>query len=216
MEQTTEKERSVGFMEVFLYRQGSDRVEEGFTAKELPALLADETNVIWVDFRGETDEDLEKTKHVMLDVFKFHYLTVEDCLETRHQPKIEAFPDYVYFIVHGIKPEETAPTNFVTKELDGYLGKNYVVTFHRERFRSIKNVKMQLRTSPYACQRGAAYLLHQILDNLVDYYMPIIDDFDDVIDGLEDRVLRMKNSDSRVLEEIIDVRRSVARLKRIS
>ncbi|MDM7921338.1 MAG: magnesium transporter CorA family protein, partial [Pyrinomonadaceae bacterium] len=42
------------------------------------------------------------------------------------------------------------------------------------------------------------------------------DDFDDVIDGLEDRVLRMKNSDSRVLEEIIDVRRSVARLKRIS
>lgn len=208
--------RTNGFMEVFYYRPGSDKVEEGATTEELRVLLADPANVIWVDFRGETDDDLENTKQVMLDVFKFHYLSVEDCLETRHQPKIEAFPEYLYIIVHGVKPEETNPTNFVTKELDGFLGNNYVVTFHRERFRSIKNVKAQLRTSPYACQRGAAYLLHQILDNLVDYYMPLVDEFDEVIDLLEDRVLRMGNTDNSVLEQIMDLRRGVARLKRIS
>jgi len=203
-------------MEIFAYRNKAEVVEEGFTVKDLPALLADETNVVWVDFLAETEAEVDLAKDILLNVFKFHPLTVEDCMETRNQPKVEAFPNYLYFILHGIKPEETNTTNFVTKELDGFLGNNFVVTFHTERFQSIKIVKQQIRTSPFACRRGAAYLLHQIFDQLIDLYMPIVDDFDVVINELEDRVFSMGNSDNLILEEIMDLRRSVARLKRIS
>jgi len=202
-------------MEIFVYRKGGEKVEEGFTADQLPELLADKTNVLWVDLMGETAEQVEQAVDILTNVFKFHHLTIEDSIETRNQPKIEAFPDYFYFIVHGVKPDETSSSNFVTKELDGYLGDNFVVTFHKERFRSIKVVKQQVRNSTFACQRGAAYLLHQILDQLVDLYMPIVDDFDDAITELEERVLRMK-SGSGILEELMDLRRSVARLRRIS
>lgn len=202
-------------MEVFVYRKGSDEIEEGFTKEDLPALLADETNVIWVDLQGETPEKAREAKDILLNVFNFHYLTVEDCLETRNQPKVEGFHDYFYFIVHGVK-NETNSVNFVTKELDGYLGKNFVVTFHVERFRSIKKVKNQIRANSFVCQRGAAYLLHQILDQLVDLYMPVVDDFDNTINLLEDRVFRMKKGNTVILEDIMDLRRSVARLKRIS
>jgi magnesium transporter len=203
-------------MEIFVYRDGAAGIEEGFTAKDLPELLADETNVVWVDFLGETPEQVEEAKNVLLNVFKFHPLNVEDCMETSNQPKVEVFPNYLYLIVHGVKPEETTSANFVTKELDSFLGENFVVTFHIERFRSIKSVKQQIRTSPFACRRGAAYLLHQILDQIVDLYMPIVDDFDFAINDLEERVFRMKKGDSEILEEIMDLRRSVARLKRIS
>lgn len=203
-------------MQVFLYRQGAKTVEEGFTAEELPALLEDETNVVWVDFSGETDELLNEARDVMLNVFNFHHLTVEDCLDTKNQPKVEAFPHYIYFVLHGVKPEETSVTNFVTKELDGYLGSNYVVTFHIERFKSIKTVKQMVRSSTVSCQRGAAFLLHEILDQLVDLYMPLIDEFDYSINDLEERVFEMKKNNNLVLEEIMDLRRSLARLKRIS
>jgi len=203
-------------MEIFVFRKGGDKVEEGFSRDELPALLADETNLVWVDLRGDSEAEVDITKDVLGNIFKFHYLTIEDCLETRNQPKIEGFPDYIYFIVHGVKPDETTSTNFVTKELDGYLGKNYVITFHVEKFQSVKNVKAQIRTSTFACQRGPAYLLHQILDRLVDLYMPVVDDFDNTISGLEERVFVMKKSSNMVLAEIMDLRRSVARLKRIS
>jgi magnesium transporter len=203
-------------MQVFLYRKGAQKVEEGFSAEDLPALIADKTNVIWVDFRGETEEQREDARVVLSKVFKFHYLTIEDCLETRNQPKVEMFPDYIYFIMHGVKPGETTIANFVTKELDGYLGDNFVVTFHVERFKSIKIVKEQVRSSTYICQRGAAYLLHQILDQLVDLYMPLVDEFDLSINELEDRVLEMRRNNNAVLEEIMDLRRSLARLKRIS
>jgi magnesium transporter len=203
-------------MEIFVYRKDSEKVEEGFTAAELPGLLKEKDSVIWVDLLGEKPEQIEETRKLLLEVFHFHPLTVEDCIETRNQPKVEAFPDYFYFIVHGIKPGETGPTNFVTKELDGYLGPNYVVTFHDQRFLSIKNVKQQVRSSTFACQRGAAYLLHQILDNIVDLYMPIVDDFDNEINKLEVKVLGLRKSDTAVLEEVMDLRRSVARLRRIS
>lgn len=203
-------------MEVFLYRKGADAIEEGFSREELPELLSDENNVIWIDLRGETEENREQAQETLANVFGFHYLTIEDCIETRNQPKVEGFPGHFFFIVHGVKPEETLPTNFVTKELDGYLGSNYVVTFHRERFRSIKDVKKQIRSSPFIMQRGAAYLLHQILDNVVDHYMPLVDDFDYLINDIEERVTAMRQNNTEVLGEIMDVRRAVARLKRIS
>lgn len=203
-------------MQIFLYRKDAEKIEEGFSIKELPELLADQSNVVWVDLKGETEEFREQAREVLLNIFKFHPLTIEDCLETRNQPKVEAFPDYFYFILHGVKPEQTTSTNFVTKELDGFLGSNFVVTFHVERFKSIKTVKQQIRNSPFACQRGAAFLLHQILDQLVDLYMPLLDEFDESVNKLEDRVYEMTRNGNAVLEEIMDMRRSLARLKRIS
>jgi magnesium transporter len=208
--------RTISRMEIFVYRKGSDRVEEGFTRDDLPELLADKTNVVWVDLQGERDEHLEEEKDVLANVFGFHPLTIEDCIEIRNQPKVEAFPDYLFFIVHGIKPGETGPANFATKELDGYLGPNFVVTFHVERFLSVKNVKQKIRSSTFVCERGAAYVLHAILDELVDHYMPIVDEFDRSINDFEDRVFEMGRSSDVVLGEIMDLRRSVARLRRIS
>lgn len=203
-------------MEIFCYKQGSNKVDEGFTREELPALLADQTNVVWVDMQGETDAHLDEAREVMLNVFGFHAMTVEECFETRRQPKIEGFDDYIYFVVHGIKPNETNAANFVTKELDGFLGSNYLVTFHIQRFLSIKTVKQRIRNSTFVSKRGAAYLLHHILDELIDLYMPIVDDYDKAINDLEDRVIDMKRTNNDVLGEVMDLRRSVARLKRIS
>ncbi len=203
-------------MEIFVCRDGSDHVEEGFLQEHLPELLADKSNVVWVDMRGESEEEKRQAAQILKDVFKFHHLTIEDSLETRNQPKIEVFPEYLYMIVHGVKPDETSSANFVTKELDLFLGDNYVVSFHIERFVSVKEVKQQVRNSTFICQRGAAYLLHQILDHLVDYYMPIVDDFDATINQLEDRIFLMRKGNNEILQEVMDLRRSVARLRRIS
>ena len=202
-------------MEIFVYRKGAEKVEENFSAADLPKLLAEENNLVWVDFLCETENEIMEAENILANVFKFHHLTIEDARETRNQPKVEAFPEYLFFIVHGVK-NETNSTNFVTKELDGYLGKNFVVTFHVEPFRSIEAVKRNILNNPFPCRRGAAYLLHQMLDQLVDLYMPVIDDFDNAINDLEDRVFRMKRGNTAILEEIMDVRRSVARLRRIS
>ena len=179
-------------MEIFVYLKGQSCVEEGFPPEKLPELLADPSNLVWVDMEAPTADD----EKILADVFKFHPLTIEDAIATRNQAKVEAFPDYLFYIVHGVKLE-TNSYNFVTKELDGYLGKNFVVTYHHENFRSIDKVKQQVRSSPYVCGRGTDYLLHQILDELVDLYVPVVDDFDTAISDIEDRIFRSKSPTTR-------------------
>ena len=198
-------------MEILVYRQGTPKIEENWTAADLPELLKDLSAVIWVDMERPTEAD----ERVLLDVFHFHPLTVEDCRENRHYPKVEEFEGYLYFIVHGVTAD-ISPERFNTIELDGFLGRNYVITYHHEMFRSINNVKQLLRTTPVACQRGTAFLLHQILDQVVDYYSPVLDDFDDRIDRLEDDIFTLKRPNNTILAEIMDLKRSVLRLRRIS
>src|SRR5215216_491856 len=198
-------------MEILVYRKGTQKIIEGLTAEDLPELLKDESALIWVDMEAPTEAD----EQVLLDVFKFHPLTVEDCRENRHYPKVEEFEGYLYFIVHGVTAD-TSPERFNTIELDGFLGPNYVITYHHEMFRSINNVKQQLRTTPIACQRGTAFLLHQILDQVVDFYSPVLDSFDDRIDNLEDDIFTLRRPNNEILSQIMDLKRSVLRLRRIS
>jgi magnesium transporter len=198
-------------MEILVYRNGERKITEGVPVERLPELLQDQSAVIWVDMDSPTEAD----ERVLLDVFEFHPLTVEDCRENRHYPKVEEFPSYIYFIVHGVTGD-TSPDRFNTIELDGFLGPNYVITYHHASFRSIDNVKQLLRTSPIACQRGPAFLLHQILDQVVDFYSPVLDDFDDRIDRLEDEIFTLKQPNNVILSQIMDLKRSVLRLRRIS
>lgn len=198
-------------MEILVYRQGEERVQEGITVDQLPALLKDPSVVIWVDMESPTVED----ERILLDVFKFHPLTVEDCHENRHYPKIEEFPGYLYFIVHGVRAD-TSPDRFNTIEMDGFLGKNYVITYHHDTFRSINNVKQLLRTSPILCRRGPAFLCHQILDQIVDYYSPVLDDFDERIDRLEEEIFNLKQPNNQILARITELKRGVLRMRRIS
>ena len=198
-------------MEIFVYRQGASNIEEGFTVAQLPDLLKDQQAVVWVNMSQPTKAD----EDVLLNVFQFHPLTVEDCRENRHYPKVEEFPDYLYLIVHGVRAD-TSPDHFNTIELDAFLGPNYVITYHHDEFRSIENVKQLIHTSPIACQRGAAFLLHQILDQIVDYYSPVLDDFDERIDQLEANIFTLKTPNNSILEEIMDLKRGVLRLRRIS
>jgi magnesium transporter len=198
-------------MEIFVYRDGADHVEKGHTVEQLPELLKQEKDVIWVDMEAPTLED----EKILLDVFHFHPLTIEDCHENRHYPKIEEFPGYLYLILHGVRAD-TSPDHFNTIELDAFLGPNFVITYHHEFFRSIANVKQLLQTTPVVCRRGAAFLLHQILDQIVDYYSPVLDDFDERIDQLEDDIFTLKSPSNVILAEIMDLKRGVLRLRRIS
>src|SRR5262245_41891923 len=107
-------------MDIFVYREGAAQVEEGLGVDQLPQLLRDEKVMIWVNMEAPSEAD----DQVLLDVFKFHPLTVEDCRANRHYPKVEEFPDYLYFIVHAIHTAR-GTDQFTTVELDGYIGTHY-------------------------------------------------------------------------------------------
>lgn len=108
-------------MEIFVFDKVTNDLSENISLDQLPEILRNKDKIVWADFEVSDKESLREAEDILLNIFKFHHLTIEDCREPRNQPKIESFPNYLFFIVHGIR-NETKTTNFVTKELDGYLG----------------------------------------------------------------------------------------------
>src|SRR6266511_3979069 len=124
-------------MEIFAYQAGSNEVEEGFTVADLPKLLQDDKAVIWADMEAPSLAD----DRILSDVFHFHPLTIEDCRANRHHPKVEEFPDYIYFIVHAVRTD-ASPERFNTIKLDGFLGRNSVVMISDDKIASENIVEL--------------------------------------------------------------------------
>ena len=200
-------------MQIFVYRHHQNKVEDNVSIEELPAILRDENNVVWIDLEAATTEEEDA---VLSNLLHLHPLTIEDCRTDHSEPKIEEFPDYLYLIVHGVRRDKTSARNFTTKELDLCLGKNFLMTYHHESFLSIDAVKQQITASPLACQRGAAYLMHQVLDQLIDLYAPVIDGYETYVTKLEDRIFALKKADNRILSEIVKAKRNTMKMRRIA
>ena len=112
----------------------SDRVDPGWLAPGSGV-------VFWVDLMNPSAEE----GRILTDVFHFHELAVEDALGSTHFPKVEAYGDYLYLILHRI--DFKAPEHcFRTYDVDFFLGANYLVTIHSGDSRSIDQIKRDLRT----------------------------------------------------------------------
>lgn len=198
-------------MKITVLKKGSNSVDFDRSPKDLSSLLNDETNIVWVDISEWGDEAVK----VLTDTFHFHPLSIEHALESRHHPFVEDYGSYLSFTIHGVAKEADSHS-FITHELDGFLGKNFLVTYHDHSFRSIDHVESLLATSSAAMCRGADFLLYKILDQMIDAYIPVVDDFDDSIDRLEERIFKTNDGQTAILEEIMQLKRSIGRLIRIS
>ena len=69
---------------------------ESRSVDELPALLERDDGIVWVDIPGCDDE----AERVLLDVFKFHPLAVKDACERNRVPKLHAYSDHVFVVLH--------------------------------------------------------------------------------------------------------------------
>ena len=109
----------------------------------MPTLLADTNLFLWVDLENPTPEE---TKFVLEDVFHFHHLSIEDCVTASPSPKVEEytpkeedkFATYLFMVIHAVDYSRKDGV-FATSELNFFLGKNFLVTYHDVPLRSIQS-----------------------------------------------------------------------------
>ncbi len=202
-------------MDIYVYSNEKRELLQEAKIGDLSKYLDDPECVVWVDMPLYNEDEKASAKKILYETFQFHRLTIKDCLGKQNQPKAEEFDSYVFFVLHGVDDKSNS-MNFETKEISGYLGKNFLVTCHNHEFESIRKVKKSVNASSQSIKRGAPFLLYQVFDQLTDFYMPIIDDFDDNFNKLEDEVYERKSTRNNMLEKIMGFRRSVAHLKRVS
>jgi len=177
--------------------------------EQIKNFLATGEGLLWVDMEDVTNEDAE----LLSNVFCFHTLAVEDCVSKNiHPPKIDDFEDYLFIIVHGIN--YCIKSDVVeTTELDLFVGKNYVVTSHDVPMRSVSAMVERVRKDERLMRRGADFLVHDIIDTLVDNIMPTIEEMDEKNDQLEAEALHEPKRET--LMSIMQLKRSILALTRV-
>ncbi len=111
----------VGRMDVLLVtRDGAEERPVG----ELPALLARKNALVWVDVPRCDAEAVR----VLSEVFGFHPMAVQDCVERNHVPKMRSYADHVFIVLHTPERGDDGQVHHV--ELDQFIGPNYLVTVH--------------------------------------------------------------------------------------
>jgi len=163
---------------------------------------------LWFHFDTPTEEELR----FLQDDLKPHHLTIEDVVTQNQRPKIEAFEEYVYIAIHPLM--RSKKWHIEPSELDLLLGRHWIVSVHYGPLPGlIENGHIHERLAD-ALGRGTDFLLYTLVDLVVDSYFPILDEIEDEIDSLEERLLaRAKSADmNRLLafkRSLVHVRRAV-------
>ena len=104
----------------FITQDGIERRD----VADLPALLARDDGIVWVDV-PHCDEQVSE---VLLDVLGCHPLAVRDCFQRNRVPRVHAYPQHVFVIMHA--PELGAAGHVHYVELDQFVGERHLVTVH--------------------------------------------------------------------------------------
>lgn len=152
--------------------------------------------VLWVNLAEPTPEE---TKAILEGVFQFHPLAIEDCVSPSSLPKIEDYENYLFLVMHAV--DFNRADKFTTTELNLFLGKEFLVTFHPAPLKSVAAVLDRCAKANGVVARGPDRLAHLLLDALVDNYKPVTDEFRAELEEIEEDVLEGKATDltSRLL-----------------
>ncbi len=176
--------------------------------EELPALLAANT-LVWVDMEVPSETE---TRAVLGETFGFHRLAIDDCLNRRvDPPKADDYGHYLFCVFQGI--DFTAQTEAVkTTELDVFIGKTYVVSYHQRPLPSVEEVRERLQKAAPLPARGPDWLAHALVDTLVDHILPVVEDMDEQISDLEDAALAHPGAE--LIQQMTALKRGILRLRR--
>ncbi|MDO8481405.1 MAG: magnesium/cobalt transporter CorA [Nanoarchaeota archaeon] len=183
-------------LEIFQYDGGVKRIQIG---------EIDRSKTVWVDMTDVTIEELAQVK----EMFLLHPLTEEDIQMMDVRIKVEEFPDYLFCVFYGIAK---AGEKVRMVELDTVVGKNFVITSHKQPLVGTTELKNNTQRLESLFQKGPDFIFHRILDVEIDHYFPILEQMEDEIDRLEEEVTR--KAEPPLLSKILMLKRELIPIRK--
>ncbi|HEX8772431.1 MAG TPA: magnesium/cobalt transporter CorA [Pyrinomonadaceae bacterium] len=183
------------------------KFSKNFPASEINQLCMGKQNVVWADVNDPTSQDFIE----LAEEFKFHHLSIEDCQKTHQRPKVEEYPGYYFIVLY--EAELVGPHDHLElRELNIFLGANYLVTVHTRPIRAVETARRLWEEWTDRAEHGAGMLAYLLIDAIVDDYMPLLDILSDRMDDLEDQIFEEFQSAS--IEEIFRIKKQLLYLRR--
>jgi len=162
---------------------------------------------VWIGLLEPTKAELA----VLQDRFGLHPLAVEDALHARQMPKVDLYGDQLFVVA---KTAQLVEGRIEYGETDIFVGPDHLITVRHGSARAHTDLREHLEATPRLLAHGGDYVLHAVLDFIVDGYLPIVDAIDDEMAEMERRAL--DNFLSRFeVARIFTLRRELMRFRKL-
>ena len=141
--------------------------------------------------------------------FGLHPLAVEDAINLKQRPKLEAYENHLFAVAHQLDAVEG---QLEASQIACFVGRHYVLTLHESASRILDEAASRLRRTPKPVERGPSFVMHALLDTVVDDYQAIADSLEEEVESLEDTLL--KDPTAAADRQIYTLKQQLARLRR--
>jgi magnesium transporter len=193
-----------------LYRGGA-LVEEGFPIEEISTRLEEDGTVVWLDLASPSEADLE----TITEEFSLDPLAVEDAVAPHERPKLDRYPDHLFLNIYAAYVDHQT-MELTTSEIAAFITPRALITvrkddrFDADELTALWDANVDLGRS------GVGFLLHGLLDLVVDSHFAAVQALDDELEALEDHLFDAEDSTGvDVPRRSFDLRKSLVRLRRV-
>lgn len=167
----------------------------------------DKSEFVWIGIADPTPEELR----ILQKSYDLHPLAVEDALKADQLPKVDIYADQL-FVVARTAHEENGGIAY--GETAMFVGHSHIISVRHGSARAHIKLREELEAVPSRLLQGVDYVLHAILDFIVDGYLPIVEGIEEEVQAMEQRTIdNFLGRDE--ITRIFSLRRELIRFQRV-
>lgn len=163
---------------------------------------------LWVGLYEPSEQVLA---HIQ-QAFGLHDLAIEDAHRAHQRPKLEVYDDSMFIVIRTAKLSEGGEQRIEFGETHVFYGPRYIITIRHGSLKSHLGLRARCESMPKLLAKGEGFVLHSLIDFIVDQYFPVIDALEAELDELEEQIFSGKFVRS-VTARIYHLRRDLLALK---
>lgn len=169
-------------------------------------------NFSWVNISRCSSEEMKYLK----ENFDFHPIHLNDCLSQIQRPKLEATKDYIFMVL--LFPVYNRKTRkIISSEIDFFINADYLVVVHRDELTPLINFFNLCKINPEQQEKyfgkNPSVLIHEILNRLFSYCIPILDVLNININSIEEHIF--KGFERKMVNEILIAKTNIVNFRKI-
>ncbi|NKN37403.1 magnesium and cobalt transport protein CorA [Agrobacterium sp. a22-2] len=188
----------------YRYRDGRRVEAVQFETATIPAT---DNEFVWIGLHKPTRDELL----MLQNRFGLHELSIADALSSLQMPKLSVYDNQLFVIA---KTAQLAGDSITYGETSIFIGKRYIITVRNGSERGHGELRDRLESSPQTLCHGTDYILHAILDFIIDGYLPIVRTIEDAVLDMERKMLDAF-LDRNQIKRIFKLRREVILFQRV-
>lgn len=193
----------------YLYRHGQ-RVRDISVDEANPCSNPGQGNVsefVWIGLFEPTEDELRGLQ----GKFNLHPLAIEDALKAHQLPKVDVYGDQLFVIA---RTAHLVADKIEYGETAIFVGRDHIISVRHGSARSHKDLREHLEAAPDLLKLGVDYVLHAILDFIVDGYQPIVDTIEEEVLETEKVAMNISLTKDQTAH-LFSQRREVIRFQRV-